>query len=178
MSDQKIQYQNIYGTWITLCLALLLLSACTPPGQPIKITYLSISPDTIVGRVAKLHVEIKSTRDEPDTRIEITLPAEVNLVTGALTWKGALIANRPQACELSICVLREGEWKIFIGAISQLSPSSSYSDLEILNIRSTVRSAEVIPGSKYRVLIPQFGFYDTPTPAPVTVSPECSGNTK
>jgi len=167
----------MYIGWGILCLVLLLLSACTPPRFPIEITALSISPEPIVGRVVTLHVEAKSDRNEPDARIEITLPAEVSLVKGSLTWKGALIANRPQAYELSICVLREGEWKIFIGAISQLSSSSSYSDLEILNIRSTVRSAEVIPGSRYRSPIWWPGFR-TPTPAPVTVSPECLGNTK
>ena len=159
---------------ITLHSILLWLSACTPPRFPIELTALSISPEPIVGRVATLHVEAKSDRNEPDARIEITLPAEINLVKGSLTWKGALIANRPQVHELSICVLREGDWKIFIVPISQLSPSSSYGDMETLNIRSTVRSARVIPGSKYRAPIWQSGF-QTPTPAPVTVSPECLG---
>jgi len=164
--------------FIALHSILLWLSACTPPRQPLGVTALSVSPEPIVGRIATLHIEIMSTHNEPDARIEITLPAEINLVKGSLTWKGALIANRPQAYELSICVLREGEWKIFIGAISQLSPSSSYSDLEILNVRSTTWSAEVIPGSRYRPPIwSQFGI-DTPTPAPVTVSPECLGNQK
>jgi hypothetical protein len=166
--------KKLFLFFITLHSILLWLSACTPPRFPIELTALSISPEPIVGRVATLHVEAKSDRNEPDARIEITLPAEINLVKGSLTWKGALIANRPQAYELSICVLREGEWKIFIGAISQLSRSSSYTDLEILNIRSTARSAEVIPGSKYRSPLWLPGF-QTPTPVPVTVSPECLG---
>ena len=162
---------------ITLHSILLWLSACTPPRQPLGITALSVSPEPIVGRIATLHIEVMSTHDEPDTRIEITLPAEINLVKGSLTWKGALIANRPQVHELSICVLREGDWRIFIIPTSQLSPSSSYGDMETLHIRSTVRSAQVIPGSKYRAPIWQSGF-QTPTPAPVTVSPECSENQK
>jgi hypothetical protein len=160
--------------FIALHSMLLWLSACTPPRQPLGVTALSVSPEPIVGRVTTLHIEVMSTHDEPDTRIEITLPAEINLVKGSLTWKGALIANRPQVHELSICVLREGDWKIFIVPISQLSPSSSYGDMEILNVRSTTRSAEVVPGSKYRSPLWLPGF-QTPTPAPVTVSPECLG---
>ena len=161
--------------FIALHSMLFWLSACTPPRFPIELTALSISPEPIVGRLATLHVEAKSDRNEPDARIVVTLPEEIKLVKGSLSWRGSLVANRPQTHELSICVLREGEWRIWIAAASRLSPSSSYGDSEILNIRSTTQSAQVIPGSKYRAPIwPQFGI-ETPTPAPVTVSPECSG---
>jgi len=160
--------------FIALHSMLLWLSACTPPRFPIELTALSISPEPIVGRVAILHVEAKSDRNEPDASIVVTLPEEIKLVKGSLSWRGSLVANRPQAHELSICVLREGEWKIWVVAASQLSPSSSYNATEILNIRSTTRSAEVIPGSKYRSPLWLPGF-QTPTLAPVTVSPECSG---
>ncbi len=175
ISNLKIKW-GIPGIASLLGVTLLvLLNACNPPRFPLEITDVSVSPDPIVGQVVTLHVEVTSTRDGPDATILVELPERANLVAGELIWQGSLVANQPKTHELSICVLEEGEWQIWISAWSQLSETSSYSDYEILNIQSTVNSAQVIPGSEYRITQPPHG-YRTPTPVPVTVSPECSGH--
>ncbi len=156
----------------SLCLAWLVLSACTPPGFPLKLTEISVSPKPVIGQVATLHVEVMSTEDEPDTTILIDLPEGVKLVAGDLTWKGSLVANQPQVHEVSICVLYEGDWRLRIETHSRLSENSSYQDAEFLHIQSTTESARVIPGSDYRITQPPGGF-SVPTPLPATPPTVC-----
>jgi hypothetical protein len=160
---------------ISICVcAILVLSACTPPSFPIEITVITVSPDPIIGQVATLHVEVMSTEDEPDTTILIELPEGVKLMDGDLMWHGSLTANEVQAHEVSICVLYEGDWELWIEAHSQLSENSSYEDAETLHLQSTTESARVILGSNYHLTQPPGGF-NMPTPLSVTGSPECSG---
>lgn len=161
------------GTWhiLSICAALF-LSACTPPGFPLKITAISVSPEPIIGQVAILHVEVMSTEDEPDATIFVDLPEAVKLVEGELSWKGSLVANQPQTLEVSICVLYEGDWRLWIGTSSQLAEDSSYGDAETLHLQSTTESARVILGSDYTMTQPPGGFH-VPTPLPETPPTVC-----
>ena len=158
---------------VSICVcAALFLSACTPPGFPLKIRGISVSPEPIIGQVATLHVEVMSTDDEPDATILIELPEGVKLVDGDLMWQGTLTANQPLTHEVSICVLYEGDWRLRIVAHSQLSEDSSYQDAESLHIQSTTESARAILGSDYRITQPPGGF-DIPTPLPETPPAVC-----
>jgi hypothetical protein len=146
-----------------------------PLSEPLlQIIDVSVSPDPIVGQVTRLHVEVMSTEDEPDATIFVDLPEGVKVVEGDLNWKGSLTANQPQTLEVSICVLYEGDWRLWIETYSMLAEDSSYEDAETLHIQSTTESARVILGADYTITQPPGGF-NMPTPLPVTVSPECSG---
>jgi len=138
----------------------------------LEIQAASISPEPIVGRVVTLHIELISTRDEPDTTLEVTLPGGVELVTGELVWQGALAANEPKAFDLSIRVTAEGEWPIIIHTHSRLSPTSVYSDDETLHIQSTSDSAQVIPSSEYTGAISTSGGLES-APADATQQSIC-----
>ncbi|MGI0014054.1 MAG: hypothetical protein ACREBU_11515 [Nitrososphaera sp.] len=136
-----------------LYLAPFLLSACGSRFL-LEITDISVSPDPVVGQVVTLHIEVMSTQDEPDATIFVELPEGVKLVEGELTWNGSLVANQPQTHEVSICVLYEGEWRLWIETYSRLSETSTYVDAEILNIQSTAETARVILGRDYQVTQP------------------------
>jgi hypothetical protein len=155
-----------------LCLSLLVLSACTQASFPIEITRVTVMPDPVVGQVATLRVEVVSSENEPDATILVELPAGVKLMEGTLTWKGSLTANQPQVHELSICVLYEGDWRLWLQAHSQLAENSSYQDTETLHLISTTESARVVLGSDYRVTQPPGGSGPS-TPLPETPPDVC-----
>lgn len=152
------------------CFTLFLLSACTPPRFPLKVTALSVMPDPVVGQTVTLRVEIVSTKDEPDTTIKIQLPEAVKLMDGDLIWRGSLKANQPQTHEVSVCVLYEGDWRISVTAYSRLSEDSTYGDTDSLHLVSTTTTGHAIPGSEYRYIQPPGGVPPS-TPLPETPPP-------
>jgi hypothetical protein len=152
-------------------LVVALLSACSQPHFPLKLTHISVSPEPVVGRVVTLTVEVMSTRDEADTTIWVYLPKGVKLEKGELSWHGSLVASHPQTHTLDICVQYAGDWKLEVGASSQLSPNSSYGDADTLHIISSGETAQVIPGSQYK---PRNSSSDGPaTSPPPTPPPAC-----
>ncbi len=147
-------------------LILALLNACSSPGFPLKLTRVSVLPEPVVGRVVTLTVEAMSTRDEPDAAILVDLPKGVKLVAGDLAWHGSLIANHPQAHELTICVLYAGDWRLWIETYSRLSPNSTYQDAETLYISSTAEAAKIVPGSEYKIPPPNSTLTSLPQTPP------------
>lgn len=181
-----------------LCLFSLsiLLASCRSASSTIDIIG-EIEPDPIVGEIVTLRIEVISEKFSGDGEIYFQMNDEINFVAGSpewqetlvtdetatepqtrriLAWRGYMEANEPQIHEISICVTQPGWWKIIMGA------SISDSDAKVmdwirsdLHIVSMVDSAEVIPSSEYEVRIPPFGSTPIPTPEPVNVSAECSG---
>lgn len=145
---------------------LVLLSACTSPQGPLEITDISVSPDPVIGQTATLHVEIMSRRDEPDTTILIDLPPGVKLMKGDLTWEGSLTANQSQSYEVAICVLYEGDWKVWVYVGSERNDGPSPDDGETLHIITTDDSARAVRNKDYRITIPPGGMETFPTPLP------------
>lgn len=166
----------------------LILSACTSSGIPLNITSVKVYPEPIVGQIVTLEVKIKSTDDEPyvkfsvDTREEIG--GKVHLIGGDVNWEGSLVANQPQKLYVQVCVLEEGSWAVefFVTAVSPESSMAtlsaadgwSGSDLETIQLESTLESGSLIRGHEYT--FSQEEHARRPTPRPFTVSPECSGN--
>ena len=150
---------------LVIGLILATLTACE--SKPLEVTDISVHPDPVIGQTATLRVEIMSINDEKDVTINITLPDGVKLMSGDLEWKGSLIANQPQAHELELCVLYEGEWGFFISTYSQYAPTSSYGDSEILYIITSADTVRVSTSGKYHVTQPPGGWV-LPTPLPQT----------
>ncbi len=119
--------------------------------RSLAITRATVSPDPIVGQTATLSIEVISPRDEKDVSIDVLLPEEIRLAAGELSWHGSLSANQPQIHEISIIVLQEGDWRIYLGVSSQLSETSSIGDGDTLNITSMIDSAKVVPSAEYRI---------------------------
>jgi len=147
---------------------LLLLSACNTSSGPLRITDISVHPDPVIGQTATLHVEVMSTKDEPDITIWIELPPGVKLMSGNLMWEGSLSANQPQSHEVDICVLYEGDWRLDIGAYSILSTTSSYEDSEVLHIINSGDGVRVAYGADYHFTQPPGGMPLSYTPLPET----------
>lgn len=148
-----------------LACVIIALGACSPPSFPLEITEISVLPEPILGQVATLHIAVMSTKDEPDATILVDLPEGVKLVEGELVWKGSLTANQVQTHEVSICVLYEGDWRLWIETYSRISDTSTYEDAETLHIISLNESAQAILGSDYTLAQPPGGF-QVPTPLP------------
>ena len=156
--------------WLVAILGLILVTvnACSPPQVPLKITDISVHPDPVIGQVATLHVEVMSTKDEPDTSILIDLPPGVKLMKGELLWEGSLTANQPQTYEISFCVLYQGDWRLNIETYSLIPPNSGYEDSETLHLIATADTVRVVPGGEYRITQPPEGMVVFPTPLPET----------
>ena len=141
----------------TLFLVLFVLAACTPATAPLQITNISVTPDPVIGQTVTLRVEVMSRYDEPDAAIIIDLPPGVKLMDGELLWQGSLKANQPQTHEIAICVLYEGDWRLWIAAQSQVAENSFYGETETLHLITTGDTVRVVPGGAYRITQPPGG---------------------
>ena len=170
------------------CLLTLLLTACLSSTIDVK---AEIEPEPIVGDIVTLRIEAVSQKFSGNGEISIQmLGGGVNFVAGGpdwqktlvtnetgtqtqevFVWQGHIEANEPQIQEVSICVTQPGNWIVYY-AVSVGVGDAASSQLHIL---STVDSAEVIPSSDYAAYQPPLGSTPIPTPIPVTVSAECSG---
>ena len=167
MNTHQTQLKSAYK-FLLLGTLLVLLSACTPATAPLQLTDISISPDPVIGQIATLHIEVMSKYDEPDAAIIVDLPPGVKLMDGELLWEGSLKANQPQTHEISICVLYEGDWRLWIATSSQLSENSTYGDTETLHFITTEDTVRVVPGGAYRITQPPGGMEVFPTDLPKT----------
>jgi hypothetical protein len=107
---------------------------------------MAITPEPLVGRDVNLHIEISALHAEPNTVFTVTLPAEIALVEGDLTWQGELVADQPLSLDLTIRVTTEGEWPIDAYVFSSDTPGSRFgvgAD-KALYVRSSTTSAKVI----------------------------------
>ncbi|VAW33782.1 hypothetical protein MNBD_CHLOROFLEXI01-1173 [hydrothermal vent metagenome] len=178
------------------CLLTLLLTACRSVSSTIDVK-AEIEPEPIVGEIVTLRIEVVSEKFSGDGEINIQMLGEINFVAGSpewqktlvthetstgsqtleiFVWRGHIEANEPQIQEVSICVTQPGEWGISLNAgTTGLDGGGGDVDGTRLHIISTADSAQVIPSSDYKG--PQRSFSSTPlpTPMPVTVSVECSG---
>ena len=149
-----------------------------PPSIPLQIVNLSVSPEPLINQTVTLHIDAMSIYDESNVTIWVVLPEGVELVSGSLEWQGSVTANHIQSHELSIRVIKEGDWRLRIGAFSTLSSNNGYQDTETLHLISAFNSAEVVPGGEYLIVQPPDGM---PIPAIpqkdviVTSSPQLRG---
>ena len=161
----SIKPKSTLETLWVIGLILVTLTACE--GKPLQVTDVSVHPDPTIGQTATLRVEIMSIDDEKDVTIIVTLPDGVKLMSGELEWKGSLTAKQPQAHELELCVLYEGDWSLYISTYSTFTPTSSYGDAEILVLITSADAVRVVLGKNYRITQPPGGMV-IPTSVPQT----------
>jgi len=165
--------------WISLTVSLL-LGACNPADQPLRITGVTVTPDPVVGQIVTLEVEVMSTEDETDVVFTVdTLESagnKIHLVSGEPRWQGSLTANQPEVFQFSVCVVEEGSWPIDITVVSYFPNNNGWADFEIIHLESSVTSGRLIRGQDYTYS--QEEATQRLTPRPITVSPECSGQQK
>lgn len=177
---------------INLFLIGLILNACTSSasGLPLNITSVKVFPEPVVGQIVTLEVKIMSTDDEPyvefsvDTRED--LGNKVHLIGGDTIWQGSLTANQVQKLQVQVCVVEEGSWPVEFSVTTVSSDSSKATesaadgwsgiDVETIHLVSSLESGELIRASAYT--FSQEEAAKRPTPRPIIVSAECSGNSK
>jgi hypothetical protein len=160
-----------------LCSALFTLTACTPPRQPLQITYVSVSPEPVVGEIVTLMVEVTADNDEPDVTFTVdTLESAgnmIHLVSGEPQRQASLAAGEPQAFSVQVCVVQEGSWPIEVRAVAHHPDGSLWDALETIHLESTLESGRLIRSKDYT--FSQEDYATRATPRPFELSPECSG---
>lgn len=158
----------------------LALGACHPSGQPLQFKSVKVFPSPVVGRIVTLKIVVISTHDEADVKFTLnTLEDEgnkIHLVGGDANWQGTLDANQPKTLQIAVCVLEEGSWPIEILVTSYLPDDNRWSDFNIIHLESSQETGRLILGKDYT--FSQEEYAKRPTPRPIAVSSECSGNSK
>ena len=157
---------------VPLIAAAIFLTAC-PAAFPLSIAAVSAAPDPVVGKVVTLEIEIVSTEDEDDLTLQIKPPDAVRLIDGDLAWHGSLRAGQAVTHKVSLCVLYEGDWRIYVGAYSLLPDGQTkYADSETIHFISTGQTGRAVPGSEYSII--QGSPIPVLTPSPVPAPASCS----
>jgi hypothetical protein len=157
------------------CLAITVLSGCTPPTFPLEITAITVDPEPLIGETVTVRFEFMSTEDEPDTTLEVVLQDGIKLVNGSLLWQGSLTANQKESHEISICTQFEGTWRIEGFVWSKQANGGSYQDAEMVVLEVSENAARVIPSSQYEYRVkgePGEGLTIN-TPLPELLTPIC-----
>jgi hypothetical protein len=174
------QPRKLRGVTYLLLFIGLVLSACNPADQPLQITSVKVFPKPVVGEVVTLEIVVMSTDDEADVKFTIdTLEYagnKIHLVSGATNWQGSLVANQPNKFQVKVCVVEEGSWPVEFDVVSHLPDNNVWSDFETIHLESSLNSGKLIRGSDYT--FSQEEYAKRPTPRPIAVSLECSGNMK
>lgn len=170
-----------------LCLLTLLLATCRSQAKAVRVE-AEVFPEPVVGEIVTLHIEAISPKQGGDSVFTIYFNEEINFLevapewqvpvedrgTESLEWHGQVTAGEPSVHEFTFCVTKPGNWGIQIEA-GVVGKGFGENRLHIL---STAESAQVIPSSEYGgSWTPPPKRTPTAIPEPVTISPECAGDT-
>ncbi len=130
--------------------------------SPIEVD-ATISPEPNVGRDVTLHIEMYArSGDHPNATLEVYLPEGIELVSGDLSWEGAIAEGETVAFDLTISVITEGEWPIDV-----VGRTVYYADVESLRITSSAEAGEVVDIEDLpRATIPALQIEILPTGSP------------
>jgi len=105
----------------------------------------SILSEPIVGRDVTMRIEILSgALDLSNAKLNVTLPAGVELVSGDADWVGNIPANSSAIVELVIRVIQSGEWKISVAVGVVHDTQNSSADWETFYVVSSTTSASAV----------------------------------
>ena len=131
--------KNILASFV--CLAVT-LSACTSPQSPMTVK-ASISPAPIVGQAVTLRVEITTSRDAPNTTLQMTLPQGVELMSGDANWQGDIKVGESTTIDLVIRVNQAGDYVIDAYAFARITSESGFGGGKTLYVNSAADHATV-----------------------------------
>jgi hypothetical protein len=178
MFNQKLHLRFTLSVLLQLWLILSVLSACTSASQPLRITSVSVTPEPRVGEIVTLEVEVTANNDESDVIFTVdaleSAGNKIHFVSGDSQQQVSLIAHQPQTFQVEVCVVQEGSWPIEIRAVAHHPDSSLWDAFEIIHLESTLESGKLIRSRDYTYNVGEV----KPTPRPVEVSSECSGQQK
>ena len=146
MFNRRLRLVGCIASSVSLCFAFALLSACSRGASSPMTMKMSVSPDPVVGKDVTLHVDIVSKSAAPKTVLTVTLPSGVELVSGSLSWQGAVAANQLIGIDMTIRITAEGEWPVYAYAYYQFSPDSKagFGASKTIYLLSKSNSAEVV----------------------------------
>ncbi len=177
--------------WPLILFLFMLLSGCTwsydGAEPPFHIRKLSFSATPTVGKVTDLVIEVANDQNTDATPVYILIyPSDgVHIINqGTLEkdpkneriyrLKSMVKAKSKATYRVPICVIKEGEQKINVGAWRILTETSVLGEGETIHITDYGTLIRVVSGLYYRYS-PFSRGYKTPTPVPVTLSAECMG---
>ncbi len=86
---------------------------------------------------------VSSTVDAPSTTAEIVLPPGALATAGALTWKGDLHAQQPQALQATIKFVQEGNWTLAGKALAAAGGRDVWGDMAVIYLHVTRAAGQV-----------------------------------
>jgi len=140
---------NIRNSIAIIAVTAIYITSCissNAPSSPVSVR-ATISPEPLVGREVNLHIEIVSSKRElPNTTLYVTLPPEIDLVSGETTWEGHIPANSQASVDLTIRVNTPGEWMVEAYAFSRSNPDTNngFGGVKQLFITSSNDLAQVV----------------------------------
>jgi hypothetical protein len=130
----------------------------------------SISPAPIVGQAVTLRVEITTTRDAPNTTLQMTLPQDIELMSGDANWQGDIKAGESITIDLVIRVNQAGDYVIDAYAFARTGPDSGFGNGKQVCIVSTLES--ITAGDCPTPMPPPVLMIDSGTSSPLmTITP-------
>lgn len=158
INQMKLIAQSRAWAGLSLCLALILLTACRSMTWDVSID-ANISPPPVVGEIVTLHIEMISPKYGGDGGLVIFHSEEINFLDVGpewqspaagvggdgpnLRWEGPVVAGESVVHELTLCVTKPGNWGIYLAGGVDGKPGENR-----LHIISTADSALVIPISQ------------------------------
>ena len=110
--------------------------------------YAIISPAPIVGRDVIWHIELTANgRDLPNVTLYLTLPPEVEIVSGDANWHGDIVDGQTMMIDLTIRVKSAGQWTVDAYAFSDFG-TGGFGDGKTLFITSSDEAADVVDASQ------------------------------
>ncbi len=144
-----------HGLLISASLALLafMLASCQAgaPSSPLSVS-ATVSPLPIVGQVVTWRIEVRARGgDMPQTKLKLSLPIGVELITGQTEYLLDVVKDQPYVVEVSIRVTAAGEWPIVAYATWPSDPNSQggFGGIKRLYLVSDSTSAKVIEDVHY-----------------------------
>ena len=101
------------------------------PSTPIEVN-LSISKAPALNQTVELTCTVSSIFDVPNTTAQIILPDGARLVSGDLTWRGDLGADKPIFFSAKIVFKEAGNWAIEAVARHVIDEENSWGDIDVI----------------------------------------------
>jgi len=125
--------------WVVVAglVVILLMAGCTAipakptptllgkPEPPLEVD-LSLSGKPLLGSTQTMTFTVKPLIEAPNASITITLPAEIELVSGALTWQGELSKEEETQFPIQVRIAATGYYRILATADFTPGPGVRY----------------------------------------------------
>lgn len=103
------------------------------PKTPISVS-MSMPHELNLNEAVDISIVVNSTKDAPNTSVELILPEGISLVSDNSTWKVDLVAKTPVSLSAKIALIKIGQWDIKVLAKKVIDQDNSWGDVDMAYI--------------------------------------------